>query len=49
MPSPPRKNEKKQAFISRAIAFLRKEGKTQSQAAGQAYSMWRQSKKKGGK
>lgn len=42
MPSPPRKGESQQDFISRCISYLRKrEGKSADQAAGQCYGMWR--------
>jgi len=43
----PKPNEAKKDYISRAIAWLiRNEGKSQKQAAGQAYGMWEQMKKK---
>jgi hypothetical protein len=41
MPTPPRKNEKKKDFISRAIKFFIEEGKSKEQAAAIAYSMWK--------
>lgn len=45
----PHSNETKKHYISRAIAFLIKEGKSQKQAAGQAYGMWEQYRKKAGR
>ena len=43
MPEPPRKGEPRDAFISRCISHLIKnEDKTQEQASGQCYDMWRQ-------
>lgn len=47
MPAPPRKGESKDKFISRAIAYLIREGKKPEQAAAIAHSMWRT--KHGGK
>jgi len=46
MPSPPRKDESHNAFISRCMSYLIKnEKKTSDQAAGQCYGMWRQQHK----
>lgn len=42
----PQKNEKQNEYISRCVAVVMKEGKTQKQALGQCYGMWQQSKKK---
>ena len=47
MPKMPFNSESKSAFVGRCVAYLiRKEGKTQDQALGQCYGMWKQSKKK---
>ena len=45
MPSP-RKGEKEQAYISRAVPQIIKEGHKQDQAVAIAYSMWRNKNKK---
>ncbi len=43
----PRPNETKKHYISRAIAYMiREEGLSQEHAAGKAYGMWDQMKKK---
>ena len=44
MPEPPKKGESERVFISRCIRYLRNEGKTQEQAAGQCYGIWRRSR-----
>lgn len=42
MPSPPRKGEKENNFISRCVSYLMKqEGIPQKQAIARCYSMWR--------
>lgn len=42
-----RKNESRQEYVSRCIPFLIKhEGKSQKQAKGQCYGMYKQHKKK---
>lgn len=42
----PKANEKKSAYISRAVRYMvKKEGLTQKQALGKAYGMWRSKKK----
>jgi hypothetical protein len=48
MPSPPKKDEKQQEFISRCIAELteNKEGKSPEQRTAMCYSMWRNRNKK---
>lgn len=46
MPNP-NKNESKEKYISRCVVHLmKKEGKTNQQALGQCYGMWKQSKKR---
>jgi hypothetical protein len=45
MPNPG-KNEKQSEFISRCVPILMDEGKTQNQALGQCYGVWKQAKKK---
>jgi len=42
----PKKNEKQNEYISRCVSVVMKEGKTQEQALGQCYGMWKQSKKR---
>jgi hypothetical protein len=42
MPAPPRSGESKSAFIGRCVKYLIGEGKSQDQALGQCYGMWRQ-------
>ncbi|KKK65921.1 hypothetical protein LCGC14_2969280 [marine sediment metagenome] len=45
MPTPPHKGESKNSFISRCVSYLvKRENKTQDQALGQCYGMWRQAK-----
>jgi len=49
MPRPkyPRENEDKNNYISRCVKYLMdKEGKSQKQALGQCYGMWREGKRK---
>uniref|UniRef100_A0A6M3J4I6 Uncharacterized protein n=1 Tax=viral metagenome TaxID=1070528 RepID=A0A6M3J4I6_9ZZZZ len=47
MPAPPKKGETQNSFISRCISYMiENENKTQSQAAGFCYGMWRSGKKK---
>ena len=46
MPAPPRKDESKDAFMGRAIAYMVKEGRAQAQAIAMAYSMWAKKHKK---
>ena len=46
MPSPPRKNESKSAFMSRAVRFLIREGKSRAQAVAIAESMWARRKRR---
>lgn len=41
----PNPNESKSAYISRCISQVVGEGKTQEQAAGQCYGMWRSHRK----
>lgn len=47
MPNPG-KTEKKSEFISRCVPMLMDEGKTQDQALGQCYGVWKQAKEKAG-
>jgi hypothetical protein len=50
MPIPkPRKNEKKDEYISRCIEFLAGEGKAQDQAAAICIKEWKESKKEVGR
>jgi hypothetical protein len=43
----PQPGEKREAYISRCIAFcVKNEGLSQNAAAGKCYGMWRQHKKK---
>ena len=44
MPTPPRKDETKEKFISRCIPIIVKEGTKPNQAAAICYSMWRHTK-----
>lgn len=41
----PHKDEKKSSYISRCVREVMKEGKSQEQALGQCYGMWRQHEK----
>ena len=41
----PKKGEKKNHYISRCVSMVMGEGKTQDQALGQCYGMWKQYKK----
>ena len=44
----PKKKEKKDTYISRAIKYMvEKEGLTQDHAVAKAFGMWEQKKKKG--
>lgn len=47
MPTPPRRSEKQDAFISRCMSTLHDEGTPKKQALAICFSMWR--KKHGGK
>jgi hypothetical protein len=40
----PRKGEEEQAFISRCIRIVRREGKPAKEAAGKCYGIWRNAK-----
>lgn len=44
--SEPKSNESQNEFISRCVSEVMSEGKTQKQALGQCYCIWRQHKKK---
>ena len=42
----PKPDEKQDQYISRCVAQVMGEGKTQQQALGQCFGMWRQHQKK---